>query len=221
MSDESIVKTSRCMMDVIECIRPRLSTTRLNKSRTDMTRSGSTTRISLTQPNLVHWRRTANPGTVVLGLIVLHALMPSDNASRDNNPLSSVSPPAPSPAGSVSNGSASGRKRRASGTGSRGVANLTPDQLAKKRANDREAQRAIRERTKNQIDSLERTIRELRSQQPYQELQHAIRQKEVVEAENAEIKRRLASVLSIIQPLIGNHGQGKLAHKTDLSEGTV
>ena len=136
--------------------------------------------------------------------------MPSDNASRDNNPLPSVSPPAPSPADSVSNGSTSGRKRRASGTGSRGVANLTPDQLAKKRANDREAQRAIRERTKNQIDSLERTIRELRSQQPYQELQRVIRQKEAVEAENSEIKRRLASVLSIIQPLIGSHAQGKL-----------
>jgi hypothetical protein len=33
------------------------------------------------------------------------------------------------------------KKRRAPGTSSRGVANLTPDQLAKKRANDREAQR--------------------------------------------------------------------------------
>ncbi len=35
------------------------------------------------------------------------------------------------------------KKRRAPGTSSRGVANLTPDQLAKKRANDREAQRLI------------------------------------------------------------------------------
>lgn len=33
------------------------------------------------------------------------------------------------------------KKRRAPSTSSRGVANLTPDQLAKKRANDREAQR--------------------------------------------------------------------------------
>lgn len=67
---------------------------------------------------------------------------------------------------------------------------------------DREAQRAIRERTKLQIESLERRIAELTSQQPYQELQATIRAKEAVEAENAEIKRRLASIISMIQPLI-------------------
>ncbi|CAG8982495.1 hypothetical protein HYALB_00002275 [Hymenoscyphus albidus] len=103
----------------------------------------------------------------------------------------------------------SNKKRRTAGTssGSRGVANLTPDQLAKKRANDREAQRAIRERTKNQIEGLERKIRELASQQPYQELQHVMRQKEMVDAENADIKKRLASVMSLIQPILGGpHG---------------
>ncbi|KAH8762874.1 hypothetical protein F5882DRAFT_415486 [Hyaloscypha sp. PMI_1271] len=98
------------------------------------------------------------------------------------------------------------KKRRTTGSSSRGVANLTPDQLAKKRANDREAQRAIRERTKNQIESLERRIRDLTSQQPYQELQHVLRQKEAVEAENADIKKRLASVLALIQPILGQHG---------------
>lgn len=97
------------------------------------------------------------------------------------------------------------KKRRTSTTGSssRGVANLTPEQLAKKRANDREAQRAIRERTKGQIEKLEKQIQELTSQQPYQELQHAIRQKEAVEADNKEIKARLASALSLLQPLVG------------------
>lgn len=98
-------------------------------------------------------------------------------------------------------------KKRRTGTSSRGVANLTPDQLQKKRANDREAQRAIRERTKNQIENLEKKIRDLTSQQPYQELQHVIRQKELVEADNADIKKRLASVLSIIQPVLGPHSQ--------------
>ncbi|KAK7748080.1 hypothetical protein SLS53_001332 [Cytospora paraplurivora] len=93
-------------------------------------------------------------------------------------------------------------KKRKSAPGSRGVANLTPEQLAKKRANDREAQRAIRERTKMTIESLERRIRELTSQQPYQELQAALRAKEAVEAENADIKRRLASVISVLQPLV-------------------
>jgi hypothetical protein len=103
------------------------------------------------------------------------------------------------------------KKRRTatgtSGSSSRGVANLTPDQLAKKRANDREAQRAIRERTKNQIENLERKIRDLTSQQPYQELQHALRQKETVELENADIKKRLVAVLGLIQPILGQHGQ--------------
>ena len=95
----------------------------------------------------------------------------------------------------------SSKKRLTSASG-RGVANLTPEQLSKKRANDREAQRAIRERTKGQIESLERKIQALTSQQPYQELQHALRQKESVEAENEEIKKRLHSVLGIIQPIV-------------------
>ncbi|KAL7933396.1 hypothetical protein V8C35DRAFT_304247 [Trichoderma chlorosporum] len=94
-------------------------------------------------------------------------------------------------------------KKRKTGTGSRGVANLTPEQLAKKRANDREAQRAIRERTKNQIERLERRIHELEAQKPYQDLQVVVRAKEVIEAENAEIKRRLASIIGMLQPLIG------------------
>ncbi|KAK7437783.1 hypothetical protein CaCOL14_000492 [Colletotrichum acutatum] len=93
-------------------------------------------------------------------------------------------------------------KKRRVGPGSRGVANLTPEQLAKKRANDREAQRAIRERTKNQIETLERRIQELTSQQPYQELQAVQRAKEAVEAENADLKRRLAAFIASIQPFI-------------------
>ncbi|TVY25918.1 hypothetical protein LHYA1_G005240, partial [Lachnellula hyalina] len=122
-----------------------------------------------------------------------------DAASTSNN----------SPTNAHNSDSNSNNKKRRTGpstsTSSRGVANLTPEQLQKKRANDREAQRAIRERTKNQIENLERKIRDLTSQQPYQELQHVIRQKELVEADNADIKKRLASVLSIIQPVLGPH----------------
>ena len=99
------------------------------------------------------------------------------------------------------------RRRTGPSTSSRGVANLTPDQLAKKRANDREAQRAIRLRTKNQIEKLQSTIDNLTSQQPYQELQNVLRQKELVEAENADIKKRLASVLALIHPILGQQGQ--------------
>ncbi|KAJ9637692.1 hypothetical protein H2199_007182 [Coniosporium tulheliwenetii] len=89
---------------------------------------------------------------------------------------------------------------------SRGVANLTPEQLARKRANDREAQRAIRERTKNQIERLNNRIHELESQQPYNELQTVLRQKEAVQAENDDLRQRLASIMSIVQPVLGAQG---------------
>lgn len=112
---------------------------------------------------------------------------------------------------------ASSKKRRTSTSG-RGVANLTPEQLSKKRANDREAQRAIRERTKTQIETLERKIQELTSQQPYQELQHLLRQKDVVEAENEDIKRRLHSIIGIIQPIVGGNGTLGRAPRRDNSE---
>ncbi|CRK12781.1 hypothetical protein BN1723_017307, partial [Verticillium longisporum] len=108
-------------------------------------------------------------------------------APVDGPSPSAASPDAEDPGGAQ----ADSAKKRRTGPGSRGVANLTPAQLAKKRANDREAQRAIRERTKNQIENLEKKIQELTSQQPYQDLQAAVRAKEAVEAENADIKRRL------------------------------
>ncbi|KAI1323828.1 hypothetical protein F5Y16DRAFT_382690 [Xylariaceae sp. FL0255] len=108
-------------------------------------------------------------------------------------------------------------KKRRTGTGSRGVANLTPEQLAKKRANDREAQRAIRERTKNQIEALEARISELTSQQPYQELQKVIRQKEAVEAENEEIKARLASIISMLNPYLSSQQATARANLTSPS----
>ncbi|KXT07758.1 hypothetical protein AC579_7072 [Pseudocercospora musae] len=94
---------------------------------------------------------------------------------------------------------ANGRKRRATGApGSRGVANLTPEQLAKKRANDREAQRAIRERTRNTIDGLERRIRELESQQPFQDLQRVVQERDQALAECEELRRRLGAVAGIV-----------------------
>ncbi|KKY39509.1 putative bzip transcription factor [Diaporthe ampelina] len=46
--------------------------------------------------------------------------------------------------------------------GTRSVSTLTPSQLARKRANDREAQRAIRARTKEHIERLERELEDLK-----------------------------------------------------------
>lgn len=111
-----------------------------------------------------------------------------------------------------------GQRRRPSGApGSRGVANLSAEQLAKKvitslhmliadqsltsivkRANDREAQRAIRERTRNTIEALERRIRELESQQPFQELQRVVVERDRALAECEELRRRLGAVAGIV-----------------------
>ncbi|KAK4946951.1 hypothetical protein LTR10_014093 [Elasticomyces elasticus] len=124
---------------------------------------------------------------------------------------SDTTSPADNSVGHTTPSQHAGRKRKAPSSGSRGVASLTQEQLAKKRANDREAQRAIRERTKQQIETLERRIQELTSQQPYQELQAVIRQKDAIQAENDEIRRRLASIMSIIQPIVGAQGLTDLA----------
>nr|POE74643.1 hypothetical protein CFP56_37174 [Quercus suber] len=100
-----------------------------------------------------------------------------------------------SPIANISNG----RKRKATSTaGSRGVANLTPDQLAKKRANDRDAQRAIRERTRNTIEGLERRIKELEGQQAFQDLQRVVAERDQALAECDELRRRLLAVAGIV-----------------------
>ncbi|KAK4226437.1 AP-1-like transcription factor [Podospora fimiseda] len=99
-----------------------------------------------------------------------------------------------------------GTKRRKAAPGTRGVANLTPEQLAKKRANDREAQRAIRERQRQKIEQYEREIQELRAQPPYQELQAVTRQKQAAEAELAEVKAVLKGIMAMVQPIIATPG---------------
>ena len=73
---------------------------------------------------------------------------------------------------------------------------------------DREAQRAVRERTKNTIERLEQRIQELTSQDQFQQLAAALKEKELIEAENIDIKRRLLSVMSMIVPIVGN-GDGE------------
>lgn len=112
---------------------------------------------------------------------------PADEVAADATDGSASQPPA---------------KKRRTGASSRGVANLTPEQLARKRANDREAQRAIRERTKNQIDALNRRIQDLESQQPYHDLQLVLREKDQVFAELQDVRKRLESIVSIASPAL-------------------
>lgn len=99
-------------------------------------------------------------------------------------------------------GPTAGRKRKLHNLSARGVANLTPDQLAKKRANDRQAQRAIRERTKIHIDALEQQVRDLSSQKPMVDLQAAWKQNETIREENKELRQGLKAAMDIIRPLL-------------------
>ena len=129
--------------------------------------------------------------------------MPEDKSPEGPDASESTSP-APNEAGLSSNASNGNdnKRKRVAGNSARGVANLTPQQLERKRANDREAQRAIRERTKQQIDRLNEKIRELESAQPYRDLQAVISQKDAVEAENVEIKRQLASFINVFRTFV-------------------
>ena len=93
--------------------------------------------------------------------------------------------------------------KRASRAGTRSVTTLTAAQLERKRANDREAQRAIRQRTKDHIESLERRIEELTANQAITE--KLIQRNKELENENALLRSRLGSTAASL----GVESQGK------------
>ncbi|KAM6506531.1 hypothetical protein FSOLCH5_013506 [Fusarium solani] len=74
-------------------------------------------------------------------------------------------------------------------SGTRSVSTLTPSQLARKRANDREAQRVIRARTKEHIERLERELEERKSMQSRdQTVQELLRHNKALEEELMRLK---------------------------------
>jgi len=76
--------------------------------------------------------------------------------------------------------------------GTRSVSTLTPSQLARKRANDREAQRAIRARTKEHIERLERELEDLKSRQNRDEtVQNLIKRNKALERELMALRESL------------------------------
>lgn len=87
-------------------------------------------------------------------------------------------------------------KKRASRAGTRSVTTLSAAQLERKRANDREAQRAIRQRTKDHIDGLERNISDLRSAQEASEKALVVTQQRnrELEDENSYLRNKLNEV---------------------------
>ncbi|PSR99019.1 hypothetical protein BD289DRAFT_479801 [Coniella lustricola] len=88
--------------------------------------------------------------------------------------------------------SSSGEHKTTKRKGTRSVSSLTPSQLERKRANDREAQRAIRARTKDRIDQLESEVKRLRSITDRDiEWQRMLRRLQLLEEENKALKSGL------------------------------
>ena len=71
----------------------------------------------------------------------------------------------------------------------RSVSALSASQLERKRANDREAQRLIRQRTKDRIDSLEQEIADLRNEN--EQLHRCLRQRSFCERETLQERNSL------------------------------
>ncbi|KAF7898594.1 hypothetical protein EAF00_005040 [Botryotinia globosa] len=92
-------------------------------------------------------------------------------------------------------GKKAGEKKRVSRAGTRSVSSLSPAQLARKRANDREAQRNIRLRTKEHIERLEARIEELtRGRESGGELEEARKRNEELEREVRQLTESLAQL---------------------------
>ncbi|KAK7531161.1 hypothetical protein JOL62DRAFT_371939 [Phyllosticta paracitricarpa] len=90
-----------------------------------------------------------------------------------------------------------GAKRRPSRAGTRSVSTLTAAQLERKRANDREAQRAIRQRTKDHIENLERRVAELTARESASgKIDEILSRNQDLEQENAILRQRLNHALA-------------------------
>ena len=74
---------------------------------------------------------------------------------------------------------------------------LTEQQLAKKRQNDREAQRAIRERTRQTIESLENRVRELESGEAFTEMQSVMQERDEYRRERDELRDRITQMVQL------------------------
>lgn len=97
----------------------------------------------------------------------------------------------------TSQDSPGGRRKRESRAGTRSVSMLSPAQLERKRANDREAQRTIRQRNKEHIENLERQVIDLTGKKD--QLDAALQQNAMLEAEIDRLKQQLASLHHQIQ----------------------
>jgi myosin heavy subunit len=81
--------------------------------------------------------------------------------------------------------------------GTRSVNTLSDAQLERKRANDREAQRIIRQRTREHIENLERQVAELGEQK--EQLNKALQHNAELEAQIAQLQQQVADMALLLQ----------------------
>jgi myosin heavy subunit len=81
--------------------------------------------------------------------------------------------------------------------GTRSVNTLSDAQLERKRANDREAQRIIRQRTREHIENLERQVTELGEQK--EQLNKALQHNAELEAQIAQLQQQVAEMALMLQ----------------------
>lgn len=92
----------------------------------------------------------------------------------------------------------SGRRRPS--RGNRCVNTLTEAQLERKRANDREAQRAIRQRTKEQIENLQKRVAELSvHERACDELAATAQRNKELEEENLLLRSKLNQAMDTLR----------------------
>jgi hypothetical protein len=83
--------------------------------------------------------------------------------------------------------------------GARSVSTLTAAQLERKRASDREAQRVIRQRTRNYIALLEQSVvNPTAKSDPDETLRRALRRNQELERENAILRSRLNDAVKVM-----------------------
>jgi HPt (histidine-containing phosphotransfer) domain-containing protein len=82
-------------------------------------------------------------------------------------------------------------KKKETRAGTRRVTSLTAEQLERKRANDREAQRTIRQRTKEHIERLELQVAELRAKGD--KFDEVVRRNALLETEIRALRHQLST----------------------------
>jgi TolA-binding protein len=87
-------------------------------------------------------------------------------------------------------------RKKGSRGGKRSVTHLSKAQLARKRANDREAQRNIRQRTKEHIENLEKKVKELEGGSRSSSMDRVLQRNQELEAEIDRLRSQLSSTTS-------------------------